>query len=633
MRFKAQIVTAAILVQSLVYAQAPTTINDFFLPGSQPQESGNIETPDKCDNCHGGYDAAVEPAHNWRGSMMSQAARDPLFYACLAIANQDAPESGDLCIRCHSVGWLEGRSVPTDGSALNNNDREGVQCDFCHKLVKPSEPGVNPYPADPDYTSGTYPADQDYISTLATVPAHSANGMYIADSDNAKRGPYVDAPARHQMYYSPFHSDAAVCGICHDVSNPAFTKDAGGKYVPNDFDSPAPDFDPYSMFPIERTYSEWLMSDFNSEEGVYAPQFGGNKDKVSTCQDCHMRDVTGVGCNKNGAPVRDDLPLHDMTGGNTFIPMIVDSVFPGEVNQQALDDGIQRAISMLQKAAYIDLSIDEQSDGYTATVRITNETGHKLPSGYPEGRRMWVNLTAYDSLHNLIYESGAYDPNTAILTHDPDAKIYEIKPGLTAGLADILGLTAGPSFHFAVNDTIYSDNRIPPRGFSNANFEMVQSPPVAYSYADGQYWDETDYELPPSVVEVISTLYYQTTSKEYIEFLRDENVTDESGDVLYDLWANHGKSSPVVMVADTHYTSVTPFLCGDVNATGEIDIDDCVYLLGYIFSNGPAPMPVESGDADCSAAVDIDDVIYLINFIFVGGNAPCDPDGDAVPDC
>lgn len=69
---------------------------------------------------------------------MSQAACDPLFYACLAIAEQDAPGSSDLCIRCHTPqGWLEGRSVPTDGSALNVSDREGVTCDFCHKMVKP----------------------------------------------------------------------------------------------------------------------------------------------------------------------------------------------------------------------------------------------------------------------------------------------------------------------------------------------------------------------------------------------------------------------------------------------------------------------------------------------------------------
>ena len=113
-----------------------------------------------------------------------------------------------------------------------------------------------------------------------------------------------------------------MCGTCHDVSNPAFVRD-GDRYVPNDFGAAAPDFDPRTMFPIERTYSEWTMSEYNTPAGVYAPQFGGNKLYVSTCQDCHMRDVTGVGCNKRGALIRDDLPLHDLTGGNTFFPGLV----------------------------------------------------------------------------------------------------------------------------------------------------------------------------------------------------------------------------------------------------------------------------------------------------------------------
>lgn len=537
-----------------VWAQAPTTIEDFFLPGSQPQESGNLETPSKCDNCHGGYDPAVEPAYTWRGSMMSQAARDPLYFASVAIANQDAGESGDLCIRCHSpAGWLEGRSVPTDGSALNNNDREGVQCDFCHKLVRPTQLGVNPYQGDADYTAGTYASDQGYLATLSVIPTHPANGMYIADSDNAKRGPFVDAVATHQMFYSPFHREAATCGTCHDVSNPAFSKDPNGKYVLNDLDTPAPNFDPYSMFPVERTYSEWLMSDYSSAEGVYAPQFGGNIDTVSTCQDCHMQDVTGKGCNKSGAPVRDNLPMHDMTGGNTFVPLLIESVYPGQSDQAALADGVQRATSMLQRAASMNLEAPESGGEYSATVTLTNETGHKLPSGYPEGRRMWINVRAYDSLSNLIYESGAYDTATGILDHDPDVKIYEIKPGLTDGIAEALGdgYTAGPSFHFAVNDTVYFDNRIPPRGFTNTNFEMIQSPPIGYSYADGQYWDETEYEIPLLTATLIATLYYQTTSKEYAEFLQAENVTNEWGDIFFNLWANNGKSRPVVMVADT----------------------------------------------------------------------------------
>ena len=544
-----------LLPYSIANAQAPTTLNDFFLPGSQPGDSGNLETPDKCDNCHGGYDISAEPAFNWRGSMMAQAARDPLFYACLAIANQDAPDSGDLCIRCHSpAGWLEGRSIPTDGSALNNNDREGVQCDLCHKLVQPTLVGVNPFLDDPDYTSSTFPEDQQYLDILEALGSstvHSANGMYIADNSNDKRGPFVDAVARHQMLYSPFHKEAAICGTCHDVSNPAFTRQPDDTYIPNDFDTPAASSDPYTMFPIERTYSEWLMSEYNTAEGVSAPEFGGNKEFVSTCQDCHMRDVTGTGCNKKGAPTRNDLPLHDLTGGNTTMPELVLTLFPDEVNPEALLSGVERATYMLEKAASLDVNVE----GSVVTVRVTNETGHKLPSGYPEGRRIWINLKASDDQGNT-YESGAYDPATGVLTKDAVAKVYEVKPGISADLAPVVKRPEGVGFHFALNNQIFSDNRIPPRGFTNANFALIQSPPVGYSYNDGQYWDDTTYTLDFEPTSVTVTLYYQTTSKEYVEFLRDNNVTNDWGQVFHDLWAANGKSAPVVM-AQVHLGETT----------------------------------------------------------------------------
>ena len=78
---------------------------------------------------------------------------------------------------------------------------------------------------------------------------------------------------------------------------------------------------------------------------------------------------------------------------------------------------------------------------------------------------------------------------------------------------------------------------------------------------------------------------------------------------------------------------VCDFLCGDVDASGQVDIDDVVYLVAYIYSGGPEPDPYLSGDVDCSDDVDIDDVVYLIASIFSGGNDPCDTDGDEVPDC
>ncbi|MEZ5197954.1 MAG: hypothetical protein R2764_16680 [Bacteroidales bacterium] len=91
----------------------PTTINDFFLPGSQPLESGTFANPDQCDNCHGGYDINAEPAFNWRGSMMSQAQRDPLYLATLAIANSDAPRNQGI--------YVSDAILPKAGSKAGQN--------------------------------------------------------------------------------------------------------------------------------------------------------------------------------------------------------------------------------------------------------------------------------------------------------------------------------------------------------------------------------------------------------------------------------------------------------------------------------------------------------------------------------
>jgi hypothetical protein len=354
-----------------------------------------------------------------------------------------------------------------------------------------------------------------------------------------------------------------------------------------------------------------------------------------------MKDVTGVGCNKNGAPERDDLPLHDMTGGNSFVPLIIESVYPGETDPAALDSGMARVRGMLQRAAGMQLSVTESGDSLALLVHVINETGHKLPSGYPEGRRIWLNVQVYDSTDQLLYESGAYDTATALLTHDAESKVYEIKPGISNSLSSIIGLPAGPSFHFVLNDTIYSDNRIPPRGFTNADYTAIQSPPVAYSYADGQYWDDTEYIISGNAARILVRLLYQTTSKEYIEFLRDENITDNWGDTLYSLWSTFGKSAPEVMLFDSLLVTPPGEVCcegrrGNVDGIDDggtdIDIGDLVYLVDYMFTAGPQPSCVEETNIDgscCSLGssesfsdVDISDLVYLIDFMFNDGDPP-----------
>ncbi len=519
---------------------APTTLRDFDLPGTQPFSGSIADDPSAtCIACHGDYDPDAEHWYNWQGSMMAQAMRDPLYLATLRVAESVAPSVGDLCLRCHTPnGWAEGRSLDTSGNSLIAKDYQGVNCVFCHSMV------------DPVYVEGQSPAaDAAILADLEQVPTAHANGGFVLDPDPVRRGPYADAEAAHQFQYSPFHVSAALCGTCHDVSNPVFVKGIGdGTYDLQALDTPHPDGDPRNMFPIERTYSEWLVSEYAST-GVYQPQFAGNKPDgiVSTCQDCHMRDVTGVGAAIGGTPTRTDLGLHDMTGGNTFVPDILPDFYPGEVDPVELQAGKLRAQAMLTLAATLEVTSDNRDFQPGINVRVINESAHKLPSGYPEGRRAWLNVKAFDAADQLVYESAAYDPDTGVLGHDPAAKIYHVEPGISTRLAGVLGLAAGPSFHFALNDTIYLDNRIPPRGFTNAAFTEIQSPPVGYAYADGAHWDDTHYALPAGAVRVEVVLWYQTTSKEYIEFLRDNNTVDDMGQRLHDAWAAHGRSAPVAM--------------------------------------------------------------------------------------
>jgi len=534
-----------------------TTLRDFIQPGTQPLDANVIFPSQACVSCHANYDENVEPGA-WKGTMMSNAGRDPLFYACLAVAEQDAPASGDLCIRCHApVGWLGGHSVPTDGSRLTSDDRDGVNCALCHRMVDPIyQPGVSP-DADQAILGGMLPAHR---------PTSRSNGQYVIDPDvNIRRGPFSDAAAPHPFLESDFHRRSDLCATCHDVSNPVFLRVAGADYAPGPLDQRTDSLSVHGVMPIERTFSEWQNSAYPA--GVFSAEFGGNQPNgiVSACQDCHEPDVTGQGCDPQrfpNAPQRSNLPFHDMTGGNAWMPAALiglSDFYPGEIDSAAQRRVAQRATNMLRKAATMELSqalpLDD-ANGHLLQVKITNHAGHKLPTGYPEGRRMWLEVRARDASGAIVYHSGAYDPASATLTRDSAAVIYEKHLGLSPAWAAQLGLPAGPSFHFVLNDTIYKDNRIPPLGFTNAAFESFGGAPVddtrpAPRYPDGQNWDFAMYLLPVSARSVAVTLKYQSSSKDYIEFLRDENTTNDAGQRLHDLWSAHGMSEPVVMAYDS----------------------------------------------------------------------------------
>ncbi len=62
--------------------------------------------------------------------------------------------------------------------------------------------------------------------------------------------------------------------------------------------------------------------------------------------------------------------------------------------------------------------------------------------------------------------------------------------------------------------------------------------------------------------------------------------------------------------------------CGDVNADGKTSIVDAVYMINWLFNNGPQLCPELSGDVNQARGVSIADVVYLINYLFNNGAAP-----------
>ncbi len=657
------------------------------MPGTQPDQGVNLEAPNRCLNCHAGYNQAIEPGYNWMGSMMAQASRDPIFWACLTVAGQDSawaigtPNAVDICERCHfPEGWLDGRSDPPNVSAMTGSDYDGLHCDFCHSKWDPffetTYAGTREGNDWQGYWDEATPlsqteADKTYAEDATLAQAirlfngnlfyggdnlpHSANytenatGQYFVSTGSQKRASFADAAARHQMLYSRYHKSKYFCATCHDVSNPALANlgQDGTQPLTTETESA------YSYFHVERTWSEFMSSAYGQQGGAATnPEFQaqGAPDitRAAKCQDCHMRDVVGVACNKNRVPIRPDestehpnsgQPLHDLTGGNAWISHILASTDPNgpvydPVNAQLLDQGpavltldlnagqtpkangaallagSDRAKQQLRLAGTI---MDLAYSAGNVTFTVQNNSAHKLISGFPEGRRMFVNIQAKDAAGNIIYEVNPYDDGAGTLKGLPnsanspalgpneayvDELVYEVHPSSSLTGED-------ETFHFVLATGRYKDNRIPPKGFDLAQATPRISEPVWHGVSDPGYFSAQEYaggyddislsdyfqvNFPSNAASVEVTLYYQGTSREYVEFLRDEingnqNQTlpasayiiqsdpffaqlKEWGNTIWQLWEhNHGLGQTAP--ANGPVEGIIPFMMAQATVGGE----------------------------------------------------------------
>ncbi len=533
----AALLLALLLSPTLPAQQLPAGFDDLLLPGTQAGQVGTdvIQPSQACSGCHAFYDVDNSPGDTWKGSLMAQSGRDPLFFAQMTTANQDVPNAGYFCMRCHVPNsFVTGHAYDADGSTLDDFDREGVACHACHTMV------------DPVYTPGVSPVeDLAALAQHTALPENYGNAMFVLDPTGTRRGPRPDAVSTHATIYSPFHSSGEMCGTCHDVGNVAVSRQPDGTYIYNSAGMPTPDTDLHSQFPLERTFSEWQLSAFANGGVDMLGRFGGEgASTVSSCQDCHMPRSEAKAC--FFGPTRPDVARHDFAGASAWVLDIIglNERDNPNVDQLSLRVARDKAVDMLERAA----SLVARRDRGLLRVRIINETGHKLPTGHIEGRRVFLNVQFLDGEGSLLREHGAYNLETAELDEE-STRVYEMHVGISREAAIATGLPIGVTTHMALATTIEKDNRIPPRGFENEAFEAAGAPVVGAEYADGQYWDDLALKIPRGAAHARVRLYYQTVTRHYIEALQSGNFTNDTGRILHELWEATGKCAPILMTS------------------------------------------------------------------------------------
>lgn len=151
---------------------------------------------------------------------------------------------------------------------------------------------------------------------------------------------------------------------------------------------------------------------------------------------------------------------------------------------------------------------------------------------------MFVNIKAFGSSGSLVHEINPYDDAAGTLKGMPASPVLGANEAFVGELVYEVhsksSLTGEDhSFHFVLADGSSKDNRIPPKGFDKLGAAARFAEPVDAAtglpdpgfFSDAEYaggYDEQQISIAPGAAYVSITLYYQGTSREYIEFLRDE---------------------------------------------------------------------------------------------------------------
>jgi hypothetical protein len=228
------------------------------------------------------------------------------------------------------------------------------------------------------------------------------------------------------------------------------------------------------------------------------------------------------------------------------------------------------------------------------TVRVQNLTGHKFPTGYAESRRAWIGISLVDGQMQEQALLGGYDGKTGQIQAMPKTRIYRAQHGRWDGQK------AEAEEHLALHDMVISDTRIPPLGFL-ASPATTPSGEIDFSDGKGGYnaFDEATFTLTAPAgasgdLTLSARVYYQSMTREHIEFLKAANTTDQRGAELEGIYQATGEAAPL-LIAKAETTVSFPGAGGASSTSGAGGAGGVGGAGGSGGQGGP-------GDCGCRAA-------------------------------
>jgi hypothetical protein len=369
--------------------------------------TADFSGPGTCVLCHEGLrdeartDVSLTTA--WRSTMMANAAKDPVWQAKVSSEVARFPMLQAViekkCVSCHmpmakTQAEVEGQTVAAQGDGffdaahpLHEAGIEGVSCTLCHQI---GDVGLG---TQESFTGG-YSVD-----TSTEPPVRQIFGPY-----EQPFGRPMQMHTGFEPVYGAQTEAAELCATCHNLYTPYV--DAQGNVL--------------GEFPEQTPYTEWE----NSGYGGAVP-----------CQGCHMPQASGgvvISLMPGRLPLREPFFQHWFVGGNALMLRIL-ADWGGELEVTAdaahLDATMARVVYQLsERTAKLTVESVELDDGIlTASLKVAALTGHKFPTGFPS-RRAWLHVTVTDGAGEVIWESGARNPDGTISGNAADADPAAFEP-------------------------------------------------------------------------------------------------------------------------------------------------------------------------------------------------------------